>query len=201
MKRRPKYLSKDQSWRSQQSSIRSSRKTQSVIWWLNICLLSIGFVCVLFSLYLWQSPSLWWAGTTLALRFLIFSSSAVVIALLGIQGTCRLTMDQCDLSVYHLLIGVLIVAQIIIFIEVMQTSDIEKELLDIWNAWSDSKKLDCMAKYDCAFYQGDSLMVGTTDITKKPFDFANCVVSGVDHCFEDCFTMTEAAVETFLYIF
>jgi len=200
MKRRPKYSSKYQSGRSQQSSISSSRKTQSVIWWLNVCLLSIGFVCVLFSLYLWQSPSLWWAGPTLALRFLTFSSSAVVIALLGIQGTCRLTMDQCDLSVYHLLIGVLIAAQIIVFVEVMQTSDIEEELLDIWNDWSDSKKLDCMAKYDCAFYQ-DSLMVGTTDITEKPFDFANCVVSGVDHCFEDCFAISEAAVWTFRYIF
>jgi len=200
MKRRPKNSSKDQSWRSQQSSSRSSRKTQSVIWWLNVCLLSIGFVCVLFSLYLWQSPSLYWPGPTLALRFLVFSSSAVVIALLGIQGTCRLTMDQCDLSVYHFLIGVLMVSQIIVFIEVLQTSDIEQELLVIWNEWSESKKLDCMAKYDCAFYQ-ESLIVNTTDITEKPFDFANCVFSGVDHCFEDCFVIPEAAVRTFRYIF
>lgn len=203
MKGRQGQSSEKQRRRSQPISYdgRPRRKTQSMIWWLNVCLLAIGFVCVLFSIYLWQTTSLWWAGPTMALRFLIFSSFAVVIALLGIQGTCRPTTELCDMPIYLLLIGVLIVAQIIVFIEVILNSDIEQKLHDIWNEWSDSKKLVCMVKYDCGFFYPYTLFVGSTDITLKPHDFENCVDSGVDYCFKSCYSLSKYAVETLRWVF
>lgn len=137
----------------------------------------------------------------MALRFLIFSSFAVVIALLGIQGTCRPTTELCDMPIYLLLLGALIVAQIIVFIEAIQNSDIEQELYDIWNDWSDSMKLVCMVKYDCGFYYPYTLFVGTTDITLKPYDFDDCVDSGVDYCFKSCYSLSKNAVETLRWVF
>merc|ERR1719317_546118 len=86
-------------------------QNQGVVWWLNMCLFVLGSVCLLFSVYLWLTPTLWWSGRMLALRFSIFSSFAVVISLLGIQGTCRPKVEPCDISVYLLLIACLTAIQ------------------------------------------------------------------------------------------
>merc|ERR550534_3469276 len=155
-----------------------------------------------YSIFLWLTPDLEWAGDDLALRFTIFAAFLIIIALIGITGTWD-EVERCDLIVYLILIIGIIIGQIAFVIYFATNEDsVEDSLRDIWDDWSDARKEQAMNSYDCGLYQQSRNVTGDDDviINQDPLSIANClkVVEGetMDICFEDCYSEAEDAIKT-----
>jgi len=171
------------------------------VFWCNVALLCFGLAAIGYSIYLWVTPDIDWAGEDLALKFTIFSAFLIIIALLGITGTWD-EVGQCDLVVYLILIISIVIAQIAFVIyAATEEASLKDYLRDIWDDWSDARKSQAMESYDCGLYQpGSTNVTGESGviINQAPLEIANCVnaAATIDYCFEDCYTEAKDAITT-----
>lgn len=175
--------------------------SRSFVFWCNVALLFLGLLAMGYSIYLWVTPDLDWAGDDLALRFTVFASFLIIIALIGITGTWD-EVERCDLIVYLILIVSIIAAQIAFVIYVATNEESVKEYLNgIWDDWSDARKEQAMRSYECGLYHEDSFNVTGESgviINQDPRSIANCVnaAADLDYCFEDCYSAASDAIST-----
>jgi len=173
--------------------------SRSFVFWCNVALLFFGLLAMGYSIYLWVTPDLDWAGDDLALRFTVFAAFLIIIALIGITGTWD-EVERCDLIVYLILIVSIVVAQIAFVIYASSNADSIKDYLKgIWDDWSDARKEEAMKSYDCGLYHADSFNVTSGSgviINQDPRSVANCVNADFDYCFEDCWSVATDAITT-----
>jgi len=167
----------------------------------NIALLVFGLAAMGYSIFLWLTPDLEWAGDDLALRFTIFAAFLIIIALIGITGTWD-EVERCDLIVYLILIIGIIIGQIAFVIYFATNEDSVKDYLqEIWDDWSDSRREEAMKSYDCGLYRDSSYDITGENgviINQDPLNIDNCakVDETLDYCFEDCYSEANDAIRT-----
>jgi len=166
----------------------------------NVALLVFGLAAMGYSIFLWLTPDLEWAGDDLALRFTIFAAFLIIIGLIGITGTWD-EVERCDLIVYLILIIGIIIGQIAFVIYFFTNEGSVKALQDIWDDWSDSRKEELMKSYDCGLYHDTSYNVTGDNgviINQDPLNIANCAKAdgNSDYCFEDCISEARDAIRT-----
>jgi len=175
--------------------------TRSFVFWCNVVLLFFGLLAMGYSIYLWVTPDLDWAGDDLALRFTVFAAFLIIIALIGITGTWD-EVERCDLIVYLILIVSIVAAQIAFVIYASTNEESIKEYLNgIWDDWSDARKEQAMESYECGLYHADSFNVTGENgviINQDPRSVANCVNAALalDYCFENCYSAANDAITT-----
>jgi len=172
--------------------------TRSFVFYSNVALLILGLAAMGYSIYVWFAPGNEWAGDSLALKFTIFASFLVIVALIGVTGTWD-PVEQCDLVVYIILLVSIIAAQIAFVVyAATNMEDWEDYMEDIWKDWSDARKDKVMSVYDCGLYQTSyNVTVGNVTINKETADVSNCVDnSETDRCFEDCYLVVVDAIKT-----
>jgi len=178
--------------------------SQTFVFWSNVLMLIVGLAGMGLSIYLWCVNTLEWAGDDIALRFTIFSAFVMIIAMLGIQGTWD-EVERCDLVVYLFLLVVIILAQVVVIIFVaMNEGDVQDYLEDIWEDWSDARKLQAMESYECGVYQSNPPDISGYDgtvINDGTYDISTCTNSTAsditDYCFDDCWEEAKSTITTF----
>jgi len=175
--------------------------TRSFVFWCNVSLLIFGLAAMGYSIYLWVTPSLEWAGDSLALKFTIFAAFLMIVALLGITGTWD-EVERCDLVVYLILILSIVIAQIAFVLYAATNEDSLQDYLEgIWEDWSDARRDQAMESYECGLYHDSSFNVTGENgviINQNPVDITNCMNAAetLDYCFEDCYSEAKDAITT-----
>jgi len=171
------------------------------VFWCNVALLIFGLAAMGYTIYLWVTPTLEWAGDSLALKFTIFAAFLIIIALLGITGTWD-EVERCDLVVYLILILSIVIAQVAFVLYASTNEDSLKDWLQgIWEDWSDARKDQAMESYECGLYHDSSFNVTGENgviINEDPVDITNCMNTAetLDYCFEDCYSEAKDAITT-----
>jgi len=171
------------------------------VFWCNVAMLIFGLAAMGYAIYLWVTPSLEWAGDSLALKFTIFAAFLMIVALLGITGTWD-EVERCDLVVYLILILSIVIAQIAFVVYAATNEDNVRDYLEgIWEDWSDARKDQAMESYECGLYHDSSYSITGESgvvINQVPVDITNCVNAAetLDYCFEDCYSEAKDAITT-----
>jgi len=186
--------------------------SRNMLWWANLVLFCVGLACLGGSIFLWIDDDLDWNDSDVAFRATIFSCFIIILALVGMQGTCYEKVDRCDLAVYIFLLGACIIAELAVVIWYFADGDdFKSALLSIWEDWSQGKQEEWMDLRNCGIdrpggytYQSNAITVwsdcgqfddgaGVCDLQATTTPPPDCV----DVCFIDCYNEAEDAFKDF----